>query len=366
MNLGKNILELLQEHEIVIIPGFGAFIPEYKPAEIDEESGKMTPPSKEISFNPKIRNNDGLLVGKVAESEQIPHLEAFKKIEEAREDILYRLDKGKKATLESLGVLFYGETREIQFEPSGESHLLLDAFGLGTTSLKDEAATTSEGTPQTEDEAQTGEPEGEENKEEAGSPATDKQPVFEPAPVSEPSFQDSGDPPRKKNRGWLWFLLILIPLVAAGIFVLTKEKKEPTDSAEITVEPPPVEKPIAEEQTVPPVDTTEAGPAAIPSADSVETAEKESIDSTGYITPDSTKFYLVGGSFKNHENAEKYFQYIKKEGFEPFHLGKQGNFYLVGIDIFDNEIEAFGAQYDFLDKYPESGVWVFNEKENSN
>lgn len=366
MNLGKNILDLLQEHEIVIIPGFGAFIPQYKPAEIDEESGEMSPPSKEISFNPKIRNNDGLLVGKVAESEQISHLEAFKKIEEARENILYRLDKGEKVLLENLGALFFGENREIQFETSGESHLFPDTYGLRTTSLKDKTASASESTPETEDEAQTGEPEEEENKQEADSPGAENQPVSEPAPVPEPSFQDSGDPPRKKNRGWLWFLLILIPLVAAGIFVLVKEKKEPADSAEITVEPPAVEEQIAEEQTVPPVDTTETDSVAITAADSVETAEEESIDSTGYITPDSSKFYLVGGSFKEHKNAEKYFQYLKKEGFEPFHLGKQGNFYIVGIDVFDNEIEAFGAQYDFLDKYPESGVWVFNGKENSN
>jgi hypothetical protein len=78
-----------------------------------------------------------------------------------------------------------------------------------------------------------------------------------------------------------------------------------------------------------------------------------------YIEPDTTKFYVIGGSFENAENAEKYLQRMKKEGYAPFHLGKHGSFYLVGLEIHDNEIEAYGAQYNFLDKYPDSGVWVF-------
>ncbi len=49
---------------------------------------------------------------------------------------------------------------------------------------------------------------------------------------------------------------------------------------------------------------------------------------------------------------------MKERGYEPFHLEKQGNFYIVGIGIYETESEAFIAQASFLDKYPDSGAWI--------
>ena len=54
MKLGKYIQLLLPEHATVIIPGFGAFVSNYKPAEIDKESDEIKPPSKTVTFNQKI------------------------------------------------------------------------------------------------------------------------------------------------------------------------------------------------------------------------------------------------------------------------------------------------------------------------
>ena len=81
MRIDKYIKELLLENETVIIPGFGAFISTYKPAEINKENDTIKPPSKEISFNQNIRNNDGLLVGHVADAQGISHFDALKEIE---------------------------------------------------------------------------------------------------------------------------------------------------------------------------------------------------------------------------------------------------------------------------------------------
>ena len=84
----------------------------------------------------KIRNNDGVLVGYIAESEGISHFDALKKIEKERENIIYQLDKGEKVTLENTGVLFFDKKHEIQFESFHDDNLLLDSFGLEATSLK--------------------------------------------------------------------------------------------------------------------------------------------------------------------------------------------------------------------------------------
>jgi nucleoid DNA-binding protein len=351
MNLGKYIRQLLPEHEIVIIPGFGAFISEYKPAQIDEATEEINPPSKKISFTSKIKNNDGLLVGFVARREQIPVREALAKIEGERDEMLYKLDKGEKVILEGTGVLFYNENREIRFEPEKEINQLTEAFGLESISLKDEPEEFTE--EKTEDIQPAGTIEDEEilPENETEKPEPENEP--EPFVAYKPAVPQSEKSSKKKNRGWMWFLLLLIPIIAAGIYILQKDKNEPPKPVEIKVEP--IQK---EDQPVLPADTVIADSLTIEPADTLIT-EETMVDYPDYIEPDTTKFYVIGGSFENAENAEKYLQRMKEEGYSPFHLGKQGSFYLVGLEIHDNEIEAYGAQYNFLDKFPDSGVWVF-------
>lgn len=351
MNLGKYIRQLLPENETVIIPGLGAFISEYKPAQIDEGTGEINPPSKEISFTAKIKNNDGLLVSFVAQSEQIPVQKALVKIEDERDKIRYKLDKGEKVILEGTGVLFYTENREIKFEPAEGVNVLPDAFGLDSISLKAEPEEIPE--EKAENIVTKGVSEKKEvlPENEPGKSEAEKEP--EPFTAFKPAETLSEQTSKKKKRGWMWFLLLLIPLIAAGIFILQKEKEEPPKQVEIKIES--LQK---EEPPVQIADTLVADSIITQQADTLK-ADNSMMNYLDYIEPDTTKFYLIGGSFQDAENAEKYLQRMKKESYSPFHLGKRGSFFLVGLEIHDNEIEAYGAQYNFLDKFPESGVWVY-------
>jgi nucleoid DNA-binding protein len=365
VKLGKYIQNLLQENETVIVPGFGAFVLVYKSAEIDEQSDEIKPPTKAITFNPKIRNNDGLLVDAIANKEGISYFEALKKIEYQRDEIIYQLDKGEKVTLENAGVLFLDKNNEIQFEPSAGKKLFSETFGLEETSLKDEPEPVPEEKPVEEGitEIRSEEPPEEHISE---TQDAEPQPEKEPEPVTVPEpLPDEPEKPAKKKTGWLWFLLILIPIIAAGIFILLKDDvaEEQPPVAEVTENEPPAEEIPAEEETSEPlpvsgVDSVQTDSVETVQADSIQIQEI-TIDSAQYVKPDTSMFYLVGGSFKEAKNANKYFRKLENDGYEPFHLGKQGSFYIVGIDIFDNEIEAYGAQYNFLDKFPDSGVWVF-------
>lgn len=338
MNLGKYIRELLPEHDTVIIPGLGAFLSTYKPAQIDEKSGEMTPPAKEVTFEPKIRSNDGLLAGKISVDEGMPLTEAYSQLEQERDEILYLLDKGETVFLENIGELSYNQNRELQFIPIGMDNLLLEAYGLESASLKNEPEDIPEEKPTPEDNVE---------KQET------KEPFEEEAPVvyAGASIKDSGNPPGKGNKAW-WLLLFLIPLIAGAIYIFTKDTKEPVSTVDVTVKEP------SPEKIATPADTL-AADTITPAGDEQTAVSEEITDSTGFITPDSTRYYLITGSFEEFKNAQKYFRRLKNEGNEPFHLGKQGSFYLVGTDIFDNEIEAYGQQYNYLDKHPESGAWIF-------
>lgn len=377
MNLGKYIHQLLLENETVIIPGFGAFISNYKPAEISEN--EIKPPSKEISFTQQIRNNDGLLVGYISGSEKISHFDALKAIEKERENIIYRLDKGEKVMLEGTGLLFHNEKNEIELSPFFDKNLLLDSFGLEVVSINDVSEKTEE------DVVIDDIPETVEEQSDEQNPAED---IQEPELVAvqeeeETSIQEFAAPEaelktefatpvysaennEQKKRSGLWYLLILIPIVIAGIFVVktqpgTKRLNSDLPGKEITVNETPasqqelLSQPDSVNRAIPEQDVT--GDLTADSAGIVVSDVKSStVTDTG-----SSKFYLVGGSFKEEENAENYRVELKEKGFEPFHLGKRGNFYIVGIGTYKTEAEAVAAKREFIEKNVESGAWILEE-----
>ena len=71
MQLSKAINSLLYTNDCVTVPGFGSFIVNKFSSVYDEKNGKFYPPSRRVSFNSKIKNNDGLLANFISEKETI-------------------------------------------------------------------------------------------------------------------------------------------------------------------------------------------------------------------------------------------------------------------------------------------------------
>ena len=362
MKIGKYIQLLLPEHETVIIPGLGAFVSTYKPAEIDKESGDIKPPSKALTFNRKIRNNDGLLVGFIAAKEGISHFEALQKIEGEREDILYQLDKGEKVTLEKIGELQYDDQHNIRFNPFEVDNLLLDAFGLGAAFPDKEIPEEPVEEPEDESEAEHEDKkllefvaavQNHSSEKEEVKKAPPSEGVKEPEPVTE---EMEGE---KKSRGWLWFLLILLPLIVVGIFMIRKNNEEKLPVAEVKERPVITDIAPDEAEPAPATDSIQPDTAYLPAQEDSVDLQEEPADSAKFVEPDPSKYYLVAGSFKEKENAEKFFSRLENRGLYPFHLGKQGNFYILGLGVYNSEQEAFDAQGNFLLEHPESGVWIY-------
>ena len=317
-NLGQYINRLLLENDIVIIPGLGALVSKYKPAEINNETGYITPPSKEFSFNQQIKNNDGLLVGCIAESESLSRPNALKAIERECERIIYRLDKGEKVLIDDVGEFFLNKNNEIQFEPHFKGNMLLDSFGLEPVNIFDDN--------------------------------TEQEPVATYVPETE-----------KKTGRW-WYLLLIIPLAAIILYVLyknqdktTKQKQENHQNTDILEEATNTISTIDSVQTLT-IDSTQAL-----ATDSVEIIEIEP-NVTEPILDDSAKYYLIGGSFKDEENVAKYIKQFNVEGYEPFYVGKYGDFHLVGLGRYNTEIEAYRANKDYIAKNPYSEVWVYEKQ----
>ena len=381
MKINTFVYELLLENETVIIPGFGAFISHYKPAEIHPESNEIIPPGKTLSFNQKIRNNDGLLVGYIAEKEGISHFDALKEIEKERENIIYQLDKGEKITFENTGVLSRNSDNEIEFEPFQQDNLLLDSFGLEATSLTpsepeiEEEENAEQVIPDTEvaeekyenTEAESSESEdleenAEQEKEESSETIHEttaflkEQLVFDEAEPEVPI----DDQDEKKKRGWIWFLLIFIPLIGAGIYLYLNQNKKVSP---IPTEEQSVENGTESQAGIISADTTKSDSSV---AKIAGTIQKTDSAKTSENAENQGKYYLVGGSFKQKENVEKFMNEFDAEGFTPFHLGKRGNFYIVAIGRYNTEKEAVIAQNKFIKKNPESGTWIYKDETNNN
>ncbi len=69
MRLENHIATLLYRYQCVVVPGFGAFLSQIKPAYLQRDSNTLYPPYKELSFNAQLIKKDGLLVSHIAQLE---------------------------------------------------------------------------------------------------------------------------------------------------------------------------------------------------------------------------------------------------------------------------------------------------------
>jgi len=132
MNLDKYIEDLLYRNECVVIPNFGAFITSVNSANLNNE-GVFTPPSKSISFNKKIKKNDGVLANYIAELNDISFDEAMKLIKlnvsNFNNDILNKKD----IVFSKVGVISINEELT-EFVSYSNINYLKDSYGLSSVS----------------------------------------------------------------------------------------------------------------------------------------------------------------------------------------------------------------------------------------
>lgn len=123
------ISDLLFLHDCVIIPDFGGFICNYRSAYIDENSGLICPPSKDILFNRNLTHNDGLLVNWIADKEHISYEKASIQLTLFTEDLKIKLNQKQRVAFGDIGVFFTDRRFNIIFE-TGKNNFFAEAFGM--------------------------------------------------------------------------------------------------------------------------------------------------------------------------------------------------------------------------------------------
>ncbi len=95
--LGNYFRELLEKHNRVIIPDFGAFLV--------KDTGDIRSLAN-ISFSPFLRYNDGLVEAFLSEKDGLTKAEATNQVKEYVDSLKAQLDKGVQVELPKLGYFY--------------------------------------------------------------------------------------------------------------------------------------------------------------------------------------------------------------------------------------------------------------------
>lgn len=132
--LAQHIEYLLIRRECVILPGVGAFIATRKNARIDADSETLLPPTREISFNPEVKTDDGMLAHSVARYLGCHFERGREVVKSSIEHICEELDSRGSVMIGNLGTLSKNEGR-LRFTPLIDSSRLERMSGFKPISL---------------------------------------------------------------------------------------------------------------------------------------------------------------------------------------------------------------------------------------
>lgn len=349
MNTGLYILELLEEQDYVIFPGLGAFTVERRPASWTKDNSTLLPPSRTFGFNPALKINDGILPNHISARENIPASEVYANLEKLSDEFRYKLDNGETVTFDDFGELTHDE-KGYHFEPFEAATAISESFGLAPAIIK--------------------------------TVPRPKTVVAKETPKKEHRKK------KKKNRIWL----IAVPVVAAlavVAFLLLKPDSNKTDVPEKTepaavaqnIAPKPENKhpeekapgvdssAIISESQIEPQDTVAAVTEPVVAENKVreeakkeekkeEVKEPQSISVQGEH-PQKGLFYVIGGSFQDKKNAEKFFEKSKKNGYEPVYIGLIHGYHMIALGIYSSEKEAITARAKVWRQTGEAEAWIY-------
>ncbi len=130
MRIAKYISDLLFEYECIVIPGFGGFITNEIPAQINSTQNSFNPPSKKIVFNVHLRTNDGLLINHISKLENISYRDAKARVDGFVSKCHEALDNGKRIHFHKIGIIEKDNQENLLFEPDKSQNYLPGSFGL--------------------------------------------------------------------------------------------------------------------------------------------------------------------------------------------------------------------------------------------
>ena len=124
------ISQLLYKNDCVILMNFGGFVCSSISANLNKKTGILTPPNKSILFNPQLKDNDGLLINHIAQSEDISQEDSKINLLKFVEQSLKNLNKFKSCRFEEIGLFTLNSDKNIIFTQDLKTNYNLNSFGF--------------------------------------------------------------------------------------------------------------------------------------------------------------------------------------------------------------------------------------------
>lgn len=332
----KYLLDLIKEHNRVIVPNFGAFI-------VSREKGLT------ILFNSFLNFNDGLLISHISNIEGVDSATVTSRVEMFVETIKSELDSKGIYTIDNLGTFSKDSNNILRFtqkesftKQETESDISNEAAASDTSDLLDFDPGDDTKDDIIEEPVRTTEPLTKEkllvidtvppvvepvkpiDKPEAAKPVSQKE-------VVKPVVKVKHKTERRGLPLWLVILLIIIPiLLILGYFLFFKggldmfKKKAPA----------PVEQ-VVEEQKV-----EEQAPVV---------EEPSGKDIPSHVVSEN-QHHIILGSFKEESNAVKFVEKLKEKGLNEASVINYKGRFLVSAEWHSSVDKAFERQEVLLNE----------------
>jgi len=131
MTLANYISDLLYRYECVIVPNFGGFVTNEISAKVNHFTHTFYAPSKQVTFNSHLQNNDGLLANYVATAKSISYSKAVEFINEEVSKWNLQINN-TELELENIGTFHLNNEQKIIFEPNNTINYLTSSFGFNS------------------------------------------------------------------------------------------------------------------------------------------------------------------------------------------------------------------------------------------
>ena len=109
---------------------FGGFVCSSISANLNKKTGILTPPNKSILFNSQLKDNDGLLINHIAQSEGISQEDSKINLLKFVEQSLKNLNKFKTCRFEEIGLFTLNSDKNIIFTQDLKTNYNLNSFGF--------------------------------------------------------------------------------------------------------------------------------------------------------------------------------------------------------------------------------------------
>ncbi len=201
--------EILLQRDLVVIPEFGGFVGEPTGAEIDHVLGKVSPPSKKVSFNEKIVVNDGVLSTFLMETYSISKIQADQEIQRFVEEATILLEQKEVIEFPKLGRLMKDFQGQFKFYQSNDN-LNADSFGLEDVQASPVIRNTNSS-----------------RQSSLNFPSESEEPVLKVGPVETSGYRTKTKKKRSENNILLAVILTVALFILFGLFLFKDDLLNP-------------------------------------------------------------------------------------------------------------------------------------------